>query len=113
MSMDASGTLDLLRRAVPAAALEALESIDMPTIGVDREHLLDVCRALRDDSSLQYAFLVDVTCVDGLRAEPRYEMVYPLACLGAAFLTAGATNPAPPSRLRLKVWLPAADARIP
>ncbi len=89
--MDVSGTLDLLRRAVPAAALDALESIDMPTIVVDREHLVDVCRALRDDPALQYAFLVDVTCVDRLPAEPRYEMVYHLACVGAAFLTNGAS----------------------
>jgi NADH-quinone oxidoreductase subunit C len=111
--MDASGTLDLLRRAVPAAAIEPLESIDMPTIAVDREHLLDVCRVLRDDSSLQYAFLVDVTCVDRLPAEPRYEMVYHLACVGAAFLTAGASQPAPASRLRMKVRLLAADARVP
>jgi len=111
--MDVSGTLDLLRRAVPAAVLESLESIDMPTIAVDREHLLDVCRVLRDDPAMQYAFLVDVTCVDRLPAEPRYDIVYHLACVGAAFVTAGASQPAPPSRLRMKVRLSATDTRIP
>jgi NADH-quinone oxidoreductase subunit C len=111
--MDASGPLDLLRSAVPDAAIEPLPAVDMPTLGVDREHLLDVCRILRDDPRLQYALLVDVTAVDRLPAEPRFEIVYHMACIGAAFLTAGATQPAPPSRLRLKVAIPADDARVP
>jgi len=111
--MDASGPLDLLRAAVPDAAFDALPAVDMPTIGVDREHLLEVCLVLRDDPRLQYALLADVTAVDRLPAEPRFEIVYHLACLGADFLTAGATQPAAPSRLRMKVGLPAADARVP
>ena len=40
---------------------------------------------LRDDPALQFAFLVDVTAVDYLPAEPRFEVVYHLACLGAAY----------------------------
>jgi NADH-quinone oxidoreductase subunit C len=111
--MDAPGLLDLLRTAVPDAVVEPLPSIDMPTLALDREHLLEVGRVLRDDPRLQYALLVDVTAVDRLPAEPRFEMVYHLACVGEAFLTAGAPHAAPPSRLRLKVALPAADARVP
>jgi NADH-quinone oxidoreductase subunit C len=111
--MDASGLLDLLRAAVPGAAIEPLPAIDMPTLAVDREHLLDVCRVLRDDARLQFALLADVTAVDRLPEEPRFEMVYHLACIGSAFTTAGATAAAPASRLRLKVSLPGADARVP
>jgi NADH-quinone oxidoreductase subunit C len=111
--MDASGLLDLLRVAVPGAAIEPISAVDMPTLGVDREHLLEVSRVLRDDPRLQYALLVDVTAVDRLPDEPRFEMVYHMACVGAAFLTAGATAPAPASRLRLKVGLPGDDARVP
>jgi len=44
----------------------------MPTIAVDREHLLEVFGILRDHPSLQFAFLVDVTAVDALPASPRY-----------------------------------------
>jgi len=111
--MDASGLLDLLRVAVPGAAIEPLSAVDMPTLAVDRDHLLEVSRVLRDDPRLQYALLVDVTAVDRLPNEPRFEMVYHMACIGAAFLTAGATAPAQASRLRLKVGLPADDARVP
>jgi NADH-quinone oxidoreductase subunit C len=111
--MDAPGPLDLLRDAVPGAAIELIPSVDMLTLGVEREHLVEICRVLRDDPRLQYALLADVTTVDRLPAEPRFEMVYHLACLGPDFLTAGASSPAPRSRLRLKLGLPAADARVP
>ena len=96
--------LDVLRTAVPGASFEAAASVDMPTIVVDREHVVDVvpgaARRIRD---LQFAFLVDVTAVDCLPAEPRFEIVYHLACLGAAYAVGGAS--AAPRRLRLKVRL--------
>jgi NADH-quinone oxidoreductase subunit C len=111
--MDASPIADILRQAAPGAALETLESVDMPTIAVDREHLLEVCGVLRDHPALQFSFLADVTTVDLWPAEPRFDMVYNLACLGADFLTAGAAAAAPARRLRLKVRLPGADARVP
>ena len=106
--MDAPGTAELLRRALPGAAIEVLDPADMPTLGIDADHLLDVCRVLRDAPEFQYAFLADVTAVDRLPAEPRFDVVYHLACLGEHFVTAGAPAPAAPSRLRLKVriaWL--------
>jgi len=111
--MDSSGILDLLRRAVPGATIDVLESIDMTTLVVDREHLLEVGLVLRDDPSLQFALLVDVTAVDRLPAEPRFEIVYHMACVGEAYLTAGATTAATPCRLRLKVMLSSADTRVP
>jgi NADH-quinone oxidoreductase subunit C len=109
--MDAPALIDVLRQAVPGAALEALESGDMPVISVDREHLVEVCQVLRDHPSLQFAFLVDVTAVDRLPETPRYELVYHLACLGPAYVTGGAARPATPARLRMKVRLPAEDPR--
>jgi NADH-quinone oxidoreductase subunit C len=111
--MDAADLSTLLQTVAPGATVEPLGSIDMPTIAVDREHLLDVFGILRDHPSLQFAFLVDVTAVDVLPASPRYEMVYHLACLGPHYLTAGATQAAAPSRLRVKVRLPDDDARVP
>ena len=63
---------------------------------VDREHLLEVCRVLRDDPALQFALLADVTAADYLPAEPRFEVVYHLACLGSAFVTV----PGAPRRAR-------------
>jgi NADH-quinone oxidoreductase subunit C len=111
--MDSSGILDLLRSAVPGATIDVLESIDMPTIAVDREHLLEVGLVLRDDPTLQFALLVDVTAVDRLPAEPRFEIVYHMACVGEAYRTAGAAAAATARRLRLKVMLSASDTRVP
>jgi len=110
--MDASALVAVLRQAVPDAAIDAIEGSDMPSIVVDREHLIGVCGVLRDHPSLQFALLVDVTAVDRLPEEPRYELVYHLACLGEHYPTAGA-RPVAPSRLRMKVRLPADDPRAP
>jgi NADH-quinone oxidoreductase subunit C len=102
--MDAAAVVDVLRRAAPAAAVEIVHSIDMPAISVDRDHLIDVARVLRDDPALQFTFLADITAVDLLPVEPRFEVVYHMACLGGSV---------PPARLRMKVRLPGQDARLP
>jgi NADH-quinone oxidoreductase subunit C len=99
--MDASSLIDLLRRAAPAASVEAGPATDMPTVYVDREHWLEVARALRDDPALQFVFLADASAVDLLPAVPRYEVVYHLARLSP-----------PVARLRVKVRVPGDDARV-
>lgn len=113
--------LETLRQALPGAALDEAPSVDMPTIYVDRAHLLDACLRLRDEASLQFALLVDVTAADYLPAEPRFEVVYHVACIGKAFRTSevvsGAgrdtTSEVLPRRLRVKVRLPGSDATVP
>ena len=111
--MDASPIADILRQAAPGATIEPIDSIDMATVAVDREHLVEVCTVLRDHPGLQFSFLADVTAVDYWPAEPRFEVIYNLACLGEHYLTAGATSAAPARRLRLKVRLSGAEARVP
>lgn len=101
--MDAQ-VLDLVRQSVPAGAIEPADAVDMPTAYVDREHLVEVCRTLRDHPALQFSFLVEITAADYHPAEPRYEVVYHLACLGEAFAQPGGAAPA--RRLRLKVRVP-------
>jgi NADH-quinone oxidoreductase subunit C len=110
-SVSDTAVIDALRQAVPGVAVEPAASIDMPAIVVDREHLVEICRALRDLPSLQFAFLAEVTAADYLPAEPRFEVVYHLACLGAAFAQPGGAAPA--RRLRMKVRLTGGDARLP
>ncbi len=99
--------LDLVRQAVPGATIDTGDSRDMASAFVDREHLVDVCRTLRDHADLQFAFLADLTAVDRLPSSPRFEVVYQLACLGPAFGTGVAR------RFRLKVRLMNDDARLP
>jgi len=58
--MDASPILDVLRQAVPGAPLADIGAMDMPTIETDREHIVAVLAALRDQPALQFALLSDV-----------------------------------------------------
>ncbi len=107
--MTESDVTAILRQAVPGASIVELPSVDMPTIGVDREHLDAVVRTLRDHPALQFALLVDVTAADYLPATPRFEFVYHLACVGEAYASG---TPAPPRRLRMKVRVPADEPRL-
>lgn len=48
------------------------------TVYVARPFLRDACATLRDDRECPFNFLSDVTCVDRLPSEPRFEVVYQL-----------------------------------
>jgi NADH-quinone oxidoreductase subunit C len=63
------------------------------TLSVDPAKILEVMRTLRDDEQLKMDFLVDLTAVDYLGREPRFEVVYHLRAM-----TTGA-------RLRVKAAL--------
>lgn len=109
-TMDATPVIDILRASVPGVSIDAVPAaVDMPTIRVDAAHLLDVMRTLRDHPDLQFAFLADLTAVDLLPAEPRFDVVYHLACLGEAYAIG---QPAPRRRLRVKVGLSGDDPRV-
>lgn len=110
ISMDPH-VLALVREAVPPAAIEEAPSIDMPAAYVDRDHLLEVCRTLRDHPTLQFSFLVEITAADFHPADPRFEVVYHFACLGEAFAQSGGA--APLRRLRLKVRVSGSDPWVP
>jgi NADH-quinone oxidoreductase subunit C len=53
-------------------------SIDMTTIKVEREDIVDLCKFLRQEDELDYDLMRDLTCVDYIREEPRFEIVYHL-----------------------------------
>ena len=71
------------------------------TIWVDRGALTEACALLRDDPALRYAFLSDITCVDWVPAEPRFEIVYQLLSMSRK------------RYLRLKVRLSGDDPVVP
>ena len=110
--MTASSVIDDLRHALPGLSLEPAPAADMPTVYADRSQLIELCDRLRTDPALQFSFLADVTVADFHPATPRFEVVYHLACLGAAFALDG-HPPAPARRFRVKVRLSGDDARIP
>jgi NADH-quinone oxidoreductase subunit C len=87
--MDAAAIIDSLTPLVPGASYEAGASIDFATIYVPGDRLVATCAALRD--TLRYTVLTEVTAVDYLPRQPRYEVVYHLLSIANR------------SRLRLKV----------
>ena len=106
--MDSQQILDTLRGAAPDGAVEAAPAADgMPAIYVAREHAQAVCRVLRDHPALQFALALDITGVDYLPREPRFEVVMHLASLGVP--PYGDT----PKRLRVKFRVPGNDPRMP
>jgi NADH-quinone oxidoreductase subunit C len=93
---------------VPDSSVEPAPAADgMPAIYVAREHLTEVAYALRDLPALQFAIALDVTGVDFLPREPRFEVMFHLASLGVPGY--GDT----PKRLRMKVKVPGTDPRLP
>jgi NADH-quinone oxidoreductase subunit C len=100
--------LDALASSVPAGAVETAPAADgMPAIYVARDHAAVVCRALRDLPALQFSFAPDMTAVDYMPREPRFEVVVHLVSLGIP--PYGDT----PKRLRVKFKVPGADPRMP
>ena len=101
--MDATAIIEVLSRTLGSgrAPVEAAEARDgMPTIYVPLEELPEASVALRDDPELRFVLLLDITAVDYYPREPRFELVYILACPGVAGY--GST----PKRLRMKVRVP-------
>ena len=106
--MDSHQIIDALRGSVPDGAVDAAPAGDgMPAIYVAREHAAAVCQALRDDPALQFALAVDMTAVDFLPREPRFEVVVHLVSLGIP--PYGNT----PKRLRVKFRVPGTDPHMP
>jgi NADH-quinone oxidoreductase subunit C len=74
---------------------------------VERERVVDVMRALRDDPELDFNFLMDVTAVDYLGQDPRFEVVYHLASIEVE------PRGTEPSRLRRRLRVKAAVPEVP
>ncbi len=70
------------------------------TLVVDKAHLLEICRFVRDDETLRFNLLSDLCGVDRLPDEPRFEVNYHLLSLSRG------------ERLRLKVRLPGDQPKV-
>jgi NADH-quinone oxidoreductase subunit C len=92
--------LTLLQSRLADGVLEAVETRGELVARVAPNALVAVCTMLRDDPALAFDFLMDVTAVDYLGSDPRFEVVYHLYSL--------ARN----HRLRLKVGVPEGDPRV-
>lgn len=77
----AEATAAFLRERFPEGILDATEYRGEMTILVHPEIIADVCLALRDEKTLVYNYLADITAVDWQEREPRYDVVYHLLSL--------------------------------
>jgi NADH-quinone oxidoreductase subunit C len=98
--LESNLTLKKLREFATQGIEEAQEFRGELTIYVQPGALIGVCEFLRDEPSLSYKFLSDVTAVDLYPNEPRFELVYHLLSLKTA------------GRLRLKVRTGGDDPRV-
>ncbi|MCX5882487.1 MAG: NADH-quinone oxidoreductase subunit C [Deltaproteobacteria bacterium] len=79
--MEANITINKLNSRFPESIVETHSYRGADTAVVRKEDLLEICQFLRDDKELQYNFMMDLTAVDYLGREPRFEVVYHLYSL--------------------------------
>ena len=70
------------------------------TIYIEQCSIREACAVLRDDADCAFNFLSDITCVDWLPSEPRFEVVYHLLSIPKK------------ERVRLKVRLNSANPAV-
>ncbi len=92
--------LQKLREYDPEAVEDARTFRDEVTLYIRPAHFLRACEFLRDEPSMKFSFLADVTALDLYPQEPRFEVVYHLLSLEAA------------QRLRLKVRVSGENPRF-
>jgi len=84
----------------PAVVQEVKFDRDEMTIYVERGAIREACALLKEDPACPFNFLSDVTCVDWLPSEPRFEVIYHLLSIPKK------------ERVRLKVRLESASPAV-
>ena len=106
-----SDLLDRVCEVLGDAVLDSHEHLGDTTVLVERERIVEVMIGLRDHEKLQFNFLMDLTGVDYLGRDPRFEVVYHLASIEVE------PHGAEPSRLwrrlRVKVGVPEVPCETP
>jgi len=72
------GVIDAATKAIGAALIEAREHVGEITLVVQRDSIVDVCRALRDTPGLEYQQLMEIAGVDYPQRPERFEVDYHL-----------------------------------
>ncbi len=90
--MEKKKIVEELKQKFPEKIKEILSDFGDDTVIIDRDFLSELVQFLKQEP-YEYTMLLDITCVDYLGREPRFEMVYHLLSL------------AEKHRLRIKVPL--------
>ncbi len=83
-----------LNKAAKDCVLEEIEVPDDDRLRIDRKHIKKACQTLKNAADLDFKMLTDLTCVDYMGEDERFEVVYQLYSLSKNY------------RLRLKVRVP-------
>jgi NADH-quinone oxidoreductase subunit C len=75
------GVIDAAKKAIGAALIEARDLVGEITMVVERDAIVDVCRALRDTPGLEYQQLMEIAGVDYPDRPERFEVNYHLLSL--------------------------------
>jgi NADH-quinone oxidoreductase subunit C len=99
-----AGLLDKLSEVLGDALMDSHDYLGDATILVERERIRETLRTLRDHEELKFNFLMDLTAVDYLGRDPRFEVVYHLASIDTE--PRGTEPCRMRQRLRVKVPVP-------
>ncbi len=105
------GLLDELRGMLGERILDSHVALGDSTILVAAEQIVEVMTSLRDQPELAFNFLMDLTAVDYLDREPRFEVVYHLASIAES--GRGAEPARVLRRLRVKIGVPEEPCTVP
>jgi NADH-quinone oxidoreductase subunit C len=75
------GVVDAAKDAIGDALIEARDRVGEITLVVNRDAIVEVCRALRDTPGLEYQQLMEIAGVDYPERPERFEVVYHLLSL--------------------------------
>ncbi len=98
--MSPADLIEAVRPLAGALLVEASEAFAEAAVVIEREGALGFFRKLSADPDLDFSCLTDVTAVDYLGREPRFEVVYHLRSLARNHF------------LRVKIRVPENDARV-
>ncbi len=74
--MDNNFILEKIKNKFADSILETVEFREELTVVVKKEKLVEICKFLRDDSELRFDHLTDVSGVDFLERNPRFDIAY-------------------------------------
>jgi NADH-quinone oxidoreductase subunit C len=80
--MDFAALAESLKQQIPSVSIESAPSLDLhETIYLAAEDFPQAALALRDRPDLRFSLLAELTAIDQLPAEPRFELVYLLVSI--------------------------------
>ena len=104
MTTSPEDLLERVKRLLGGDVLDSHAHCGDVTVLVPLEHVRDCLQKLKVDAEFAFNFLIDLTAVDYLGREPRFELVYHLASIVVLPLADQPTNLR--QRLRVKTGVP-------